>query len=339
MNKKALKRLENAFLFFGVLAWLLFLIGMRFNSADYFEQIDLVNQEGYSPFSHKHILSLFVFFILGYFSLYKVSTVGRKLPPLQVVIYVAFIIIALVLATFMMIQVTFYSNSEDFPGNTFGLPFFFAPFFFWLLSIIILQKFVNQERIAAKERRYKNKWLNRLNDKMIQSGQLSIWAIIIILPILLLITLILILFGQDADSLVKVFTETTTWTFSEKTHPPYLDHKGHYLCTVAACGSPKIVKPQRLGIRHGTEIIVNRQLMIANAFEELISDKSPRFHRWLRKNYDKYGYPLSKRITSKKWSNTTYILMKPFEWFFLLSLYLFSSHPEKKINRQYAWTK
>lgn len=76
--------------------------------------------------------------------------------------------------------------------------------------------------------------------------------------------------------------------------------------------------------------------MIANAFEELIQDKSPRFHRWIRSNYDKYGYPLSKKINSKRGANLTYILMKPLEWIFLLVLYTFSAKPEAKINRQYA---
>ncbi len=144
------------------------------------------------------------------------------------------------------------------------------------------------------------------------------------------------LFGQDYNSLVKVFTETATWRFSQHISPFPLPHEGHYLCTVAAKGSPNVVKPVRLGKRWGRTIIVNRQLQIANAFEELLSDLSPGLHRVIRHNYDKYGYDLSKKINNTKASNITYILMKPLEWIFLICLYLFVVEPEKKIKKQYS---
>ena len=156
-----------------------------------------------------------------------------------------------------------------------------------------------------------------------------------IIPLLLVITIILILFGQDSNSLIKVFTETTTWRFSQQMHPPILDHKGHYLCTVAASGNPAIVKPLRLGKRNGNTIIVNRQLLIANAFEEMIQDFSPKLHRFIRRNYDHYGYNLSLKINTNLRSNFTYLIMKPLEWMFLFCLYLFCEKPEERIGRQY----
>ena len=103
------------------------------------------------------------------------------------------------------------------------------------------------------------------------------------------------LFGDDYDAVSKALTETTTWGFSQHDHPPHLPHQGHYLCTVAACGSPQLVKPLRWGIRGKQRIIVNRQLQIANAFEELIADLSPTLHRFIRKNYDRYGYASLKK--------------------------------------------
>lgn len=155
-------------------------------------------------------------------------------------------------------------------------------------------------------------------------------------PVFVVVAIILILLGQDYDSLVKVYTETTTWVFSQKSHPPPLDHRGHYLCTVSACGTPRIVKPILIGKRHGRAIIVNRQLQIANAFEEMISDVSPKIHSVIRRNYDRYGYNLSLKINTEKRSNLTYLLMKPLEWLFLLFLYLCCEKPEKKIKNQYV---
>ncbi len=76
-------------------------------------------------------------------------------------------------------------------------------------------------------------------------------------------------------------------------------------------GMKKVVKPQRMGVRHGHPVVVNRQLCIANAFEQVLEEKTPRFHRFLRRNYDRYGYPFAKHI-KKKWAmDVIYYLMKP----------------------------
>ena len=49
----------------------------------------------------------------------------------------------------------------------------------------------------------------------------------------------------------------------------------------------------------------------------------------------KYGYPVSKHITSPVKADIVYILMKPLEWAFLIFLYLVDLHPEERIGRQY----
>lgn len=115
--------------------------------------------------------------------------------------------------------------------------------------------------------------------------------------------------------------------------PPATDC--HYLCTVAAQGSPRLVKPLRLGKRHGKTIIVNRQLQIANAFEDLLHKRSPRFGKFARQAYDKIGLPISHLITKPWQANLIYIVMKPFEWMFLLTLLILDSDPEKRIQRMY----
>lgn len=147
--------------------------------------------------------------------------------------------------------------------------------------------------------------------------------------------IIFILTGQGADAQVKAFTETADWIFSGQLPPPPKEYQGHYLCTVAAGGHRKVVKPLRYGKRRGAVIIVNRQLCIANAFEDFIAEKLPRFHRAVRGFYDKYGYPVSQFITTPLKADIIYIIMKPLEWMFLAFLYLFDRNPEKRISRQY----
>ncbi|MBQ1172119.1 MAG: hypothetical protein IIX48_05945 [Lachnospiraceae bacterium] len=52
-------------------------------------------------------------------------------------------------------------------------------------------------------------------------------------------------------------------------------------------------------------------------------------------DYDTYGYPVSRYITSLLRADIDYLLMKPLEWAFLIFLYLVDLHPEKRINKQY----
>ena len=147
--------------------------------------------------------------------------------------------------------------------------------------------------------------------------------------------ILFILFGQGVDAPIKAFTDTAGWTFSKQIPPPPMEYDGHYLCTVAAGGHKRVVKPLRYGRRRGQKIIVNRQLCIANAFEDYIKEKLPRFHKAVRSFYDTHGYPLSKHITTPARADVVYVLMKPFEWCFLVFLYLFDVRPEERISRQY----
>lgn len=160
-------------------------------------------------------------------------------------------------------------------------------------------------------------------------------GLIAALPVLGIALALAHLFGGKPDDIAKVWTETADWTFSQQIAPPNNIPDGHYLCTVAAQGHKAVVKPQRLGMRHGRVVVVNRQLCVANAFEQLLEEKTPRLQRAVRSFYDKHGLPLSKLINKKWKADIVYIVMKPLEWLFFLILYLFDSEPEKRISVQY----
>ena len=81
--------------------------------------------------------------------------------------------------------------------------------------------------------------------------------------------------------------------------------------------------------------MVNRQLCVANAFEELLQERRPSLHRKIRHLYDRHGYPLSKLITTPAKADMVYLLMKPLEWIFLGVLYLLDTNPEQRIVEQY----
>lgn len=182
----------------------------------------------------------------------------------------------------------------------------------------------------------KNGLLNRLNRQLANSATWPVAGLIIALPLLGVTLAVLVLFGQRPDYVVRAWTETSDWTLSTKVAPVNLTYDEHYLCTVAATGHEQLVKPLRFGERHGHRIVVNRQLLVANAFENVLEEKVPRLHRGIRDFYDTYGFPLADHIRhSRVACDVTYLVMKPLEWMFLFVLYLVDANPENRIAVQY----
>lgn len=163
---------------------------------------------------------------------------------------------------------------------------------------------------------------------------------ILCLPIIAIMIGILMLFGQKPDSTIQAFTETYKHGFSELDHLcKNVECGEHFLCSVAAGGHQNLVKPERYGIRNGGLIICNRQLLISNAFEELLQDYLPKTHRFIRQQYNKVGNQVHRHyhiFNNKYVADLVYILMKPLEWCFLLVLYIFDRKPENRIAKQYT---
>lgn len=192
-----------------------------------------------------------------------------------------------------------------------------------------------QETAPISTAIYSNRFLNACHHFLMNSRHWPIAGLVLALPLLGILIGILVLFGQQPDAFIKAWTETSDWTLSAQTAPQNLIVDEHYLCTVAAGGHRRIVKPLRMGERHGHAVIVNRQLMIANAFEQLLEERTPRLHRHVRHFYDTYGFPVAKLIHSRYAADAVYFIMKPLEWLFLITLYLFDVKPENRIAVQY----
>lgn len=325
-----------AFLTGYFISLIVFAFGLMMHSEDYQVAIDPIDS-CYIPFGGKHILSLIFYFVIFNISAFLIWKKGRNLPPLTLVLSLIILIIGAVISILSLIQIVSHNTEslDIYKGDDASLFFFATPLFCLFITVYLWAEILKEEKKISQSRTFKSKFLNNCNQFLSQKYDVTIWAWIFLLPVFATLTLILMLFGQDYNSSIKVFTDTTTWTFSQKMHPPKLDHTGHYLCTVAAKGNPNLVKPLYVGKRHLKPIIVNRQLQIANAFEEMLEDFSPKLHKIVRRNYDNYGYNLSKKINSELGSNITYILMKPLEVLFLISLYLFQVNPELKISKQY----
>ena len=268
---------------------------------------------------------------VGYFILLYVR--ADRLPPLISAGSISFLILMNIIQIVFAIQI-----SKNVDGMDCVLYVYHVNIL--ILSARAIHRHMKEEAEVFKDRISSNeehKKTGFLVCKINSISQYSIFIFIMFFFLIALIEVIFVLLGQGLDAPIKAFTDTADWTFSKQIPPPPLEHEGHYLCTVAAGGHKRVVKRIRLGTRRNSTIIVNRQLSVANAFEELVQERAPRFHKKIRGIYDTYGYPLSRKITTPLRADFVYIMMKPLEWIFLVVLYLFDLRPEQRIARQYMY--
>ena len=273
------------------------------------------------------ILSCAAVGIAGYLFLSAVSL--RKVPPLLPVLAIGAMYIGIFQCILWIIQV--------FQNDLISFYLCLFPFNLILIGIHTIRRKVEEwNNDESKEiKKFHNPYLERINKKVVDSSKWPGLAFLFMWPLLGALVCFLLLFGQRPDNIIKAWTETSNWNLSTKVSPQNIYYDEHYLCTVAAGGHPKIVKPIRKGMRHGHEVIVNRQLCIANAFEQVMEEYTPVFHRHIRKIYDKYGFPVARAIRSPYIADVVYILMKPLEVMFLLVLYTVDVNPENRIAVQY----
>lgn len=319
------------------------LYDVAFNPAgDWWEVIE-VTQTHYSISTH-YVLGIALPALVGFAGLVVLVCVkSEKKPPLVSAFSVASVILLNIVQIVYAVQI-----SKSVLDDSFYLLFFYVYHFnIFILSVSAVKKQMNQQLQIFKQMYHReerdvlpksmNSFMNWLYLSVNNISRYSGLIFICFFFLIAILEIIFILAGQGADAPIKAFTDTADWTFSKQIPPPPIDHQGHYLCTVAAGGHKKIVKPLRYGTRRGAIIVVNRQLCIANAFEDYIQEKLPKIHRIIRGVYDKYGYPISKYITTPLRADIIYFIMKPLEWAFLVFLYLFDIGPEQRISRQYQF--
>ena len=291
----------------------------------------------HTPLASWHMLTILTLLAWALLSFWLVRISGKPLPPLPTVLCISGLETGAFLAVVFIVQLL--------PHLTEGLWLPFDTFYMvlfplnYLLTVPRLLRQVIQKQITRLEAAPPDsgkRFVCLCHRVLSRSRSWVLAGFLLALPLLAVLLGILILFGQAPDAAVRAFTETSDWALSQKISPPPIEYDGHYLCTVAVGGHPKLVKPTRYGVRHGKRIVVNRQLCVANAFEQLIMERSPRLHRAVRSFYDTHGYPLSQKLTTPFRADVTYLLMKPLEWFFLLCLYTFDPKPENRIAIQYT---
>lgn len=320
---------------FGILLSFIFYKLLDFK--DYMDPIYITGMDTilHAPIASWSMQTVIAIVMLGIISYIMIKVRKLDIPPLIIVFSMSGIMICSIFMIVFIIQIlkNIYTNEIMLYLIIFPINYILCS----IRAIIEVMKYYKQKNIASKE--YNNKILNKCNKILNNISAWPILAVILAIPLSAILICILVLFGQRPDEAIQAFLETSDWTLSQKISPPPIEYDAHYLCTVSLRGHRKLVKPIRFGIRRGNKIVVNRQLCIANAFEGLIQEKTPKFHHFIRYIYDKYGYPLSKHINTAVQADITYILMKPLEWIFLIVLYLFDKNPENRIATQYIGKK
>ncbi len=261
---------------------------------------------------------------------YVIARYGRleKLPPLILTFCIAAMYLGAVQCVLWIVQIW----EMEYDSMFFSL----LPFNFILIVMKTIKELIFRWReLQAADMSQTKESLSFIRSWLMNSSRWPIVGLVLTIPLLGILIVILILFGQAPDSFIKAWTETADWSLSKRVAPQNVMFDEHYLCTVAAGGHKGVVKPLRLGVRHGHEVIVNRQLCVANAFEQVLEEKTPRLHGAVRGAYDKYGYPIAKNVKSPFMADLIYYIMKPAEWFFLMVIYLCDSKPENRIALQY----
>lgn len=317
----------------------IFYLGVLGNMTNYDWDVQLHNLEKHTPIYSGAAATVVVLWILGLIGYGILQYIPlRKLPPLVTVLSISAMYLGVIELILFTVQVYRIDNFLD----------------LYLLILPLCCVLIVARLLLGKIREWNNMVQNAEEEHFatgkIEQSPILAWCdsilrkaawwpllgLVLMFPLLGILIVILMLFGQAPDSVIRAFTETSDWNLSLRQAPQNVLYDEHYLCTVAAGGHKEVVKPIRLGRRHGHEVIVNRQLCIANAFEQVLEERTPKFHRALRHFYDTYGFPVARLIHSKTVADLVYFIMKPLEWIFLVVLYLTDVHPENRIAVQYT---
>lgn len=281
-------------------------------------------------FSPEHRTGIYILIALS-IAAYFYSTFRKKLAaPIPELLVNVFLIVGLILNVIICIHI------KESIAWTFGnIPII-------LLFIIALNR--NKQLLYQSLLTGMKPAGNSISKIAIQVLKADIWVrfpvmALLALPVLLLLSLVLFLFGQTPDTMIRAFTDTYKHGLSQLDYMcDNVQCGGHFLCSVAANGHKGLVQPSRYGERNGNKIICNRQLLIANAFEEWMEVHIPALHRLIRGQYNKVGNFIHRYyfiFNNKLVADIIYLLTKPLEWLFLLFLYTFDRQPENRISQQY----
>lgn len=308
------------------------LLDVKMGAAWYEQLINVQLHAPIDPTAQPVICALGILGLIGYAAL--VALDPKSTPPLACVLAMAALYLGMAACAMWVVQVTTQPKV---------LIVALAPTVWFVAGLKTIRIRVQQWSALRAEgaipgvpARPRHKLLARLDLLLQDAHTWPLLAAVVAVPLLGVFMCAVALGGQEPDSVITGWLNTADWRLSTQQAPPNLTVDEHYLCTVAAGGHRRVVRPLRRGVRHGHEVIVNRQLCVANAFEQVLEERVPRAHRVIRDAYDRYGLPVARLVRSPWVADAIYLAMKPLEWVFLAVVYLNDAAPENRIAIQYT---
>lgn len=200
------------------------------------------DQEVYStlhePFSAQHLETLVAFMAVGLASYAFLKSNLEKARPLGAVMSMAGICTGILVNLAVILQLyESVDNRVAFQNLMFQdvLLMMLVPFNYLLLAVKLLiqaerrqrkrwrEQRVQEEAVEAEtepeEEAYKNSFLNSFNRALEGSRSWILYSLLLVLPLVFILIGLLLFLGQRPDSLIRVFTDTSDWTFSTKISP------------------------------------------------------------------------------------------------------------------------
>lgn len=284
---------------------------------------------GEHPFDLNSMPTTYTLWILFTLAHFTSKNHKQKLSPGMILLVSSLLVMGVFFCIIICIHFSSMAAMALFPFFNF---LFLSPLFCLLYQCVEINRLHIYLKQSLQSKNQKESELIKAFYRLLEKHHLG-FSIYVLAPLLIVIQACLYLAGQKADSLISQFTDSCGFLLSYQQNCSC--GGDHYLCSIAANGNKKLVKPLRMGIRKNEKILVNRQLLIANAFENWLEEYTPSFHKYIRKMYDGMGIPVNAWSKHKHFANILYVLMKPLEWFFLAYLYFFDRLPENRIAKQY----
>jgi len=110
-----------------------------------------------------------------------------------------------------------------------------------------------------------------------------------------------------------------------------------YIATAAASGHPQFVGAWTVQGADGKSMQVNAQLQRLKCIELALLVVNPRFHKLLRKIYDKAGKFLARQLRHPYLADLAYIFLKPWEWLGALLLRIVLPEIDSISKKMYSY--
>lgn len=161
-----------------------------------------VHGEFHTPIAGEYRFSFFFLFFIAMVCIVLLSVITKRKPPLFAAMLIAGVYMGNVLDILLVIQLL--KNMDNF----FTVMMLVFPMNYMLMSVRLIRREIKAQTGYLSNSAEKSGFMGWLNKLLTKSLGWYLISFVAMIPLLAVMLLILVLFGQRPDSIVKAFTET-----------------------------------------------------------------------------------------------------------------------------------